>query len=301
MPVAPRPQRATTSGLLAVSPDSRTIAVASGGELMLHAADDLAVTERAPAPPDLRALGFVGAAPQLLLVSADALYTLDLPSLLVTARCDLPPDTTLAAITGDRVVLAAAGGLGIARCTGAAIILEELRTPSAVDLIVGLDRDRLLVAMRDRTEILAAHSQRTVAQLAAPLPPAPRIGGLAGQHRVVWIARSGHRELVLLRLSDGRTFNYRAPTPIDAVWSHPDSPWLVAARADGTERVHVLTLAGHGLPVVPLRGAAVGGGPDPCLYHLDVTDRLRATPLSGDATAPGRGLRLHMTRDPDAR
>lgn len=282
---------------LAVSPDAATIVVARRGTLALHAAEGLAVTHRAPAPPGLRALGFVGAAPQLVLLCGDAMYTLELPSLLVTARREVPEDTAMAAIAGERVVLRAPGGLGVARCTGAAILLDELRVPAPADLFVGLDGDRVLVGMRDRTEIVALASQRTVAQLAAPLPPGPRTAGLAGQRRVVWIAAEGYRELVLLRLSDGRTFVYRAAAAIDAVWSHADAPWLVVRHAKGLERVHVLTLAGHAMEGAPPRAAAVGGGQDACLYVVD-GDALVAVPLGGDATLPGRGLRLQLSRDP---
>jgi|GEM_PF-2675263 len=281
--------------LLTVSADSTLLACVAEDRIALIDTATLTLVSNGDAPIEARSVAFVGATPQLAIGTIDALHAYDVPSLRAAAQTAMPGGSTIVTVAGERIALAVPGGLGVARCTGNAIDLVGLTSAGPVDVVIGLDHERLMLAMPGRTEIVAATSQRVLSRLAAPLPPPPRIAGVCGQRRYVWIARLGARAVVVLRLSDGRTFEHATAAPVAAGFGHPDSPWIVVEDATGAlSRLHVQTMAAHPLEFQSTLASCVGGGADPSLYWLDDDLRFMRTSLSGDAVAPGTGLQLQV-------
>ncbi len=283
---------AGAAACVAASADGRTVVSVRGGRALVVDAASLAVIADGAIAAEATAAALLPT--RLAMLAPGRLVIHDLPDLVAATTIAVPPRTRLIGTLGDRVVMQADGIALVARVGATGVALEALERPGPVDDVVPLDDDRLLVFERGATTVIGVPSQRVLARLAARVPAAPRLCGAAADRRMIWLARVGDGDLLLLRLSDGRTFTYRPAAAIDAIYGHAASPWLVVATAHGLERVHALTLAGHPMAAEVERGACVAGGAEAALCWIDRQGRPRRTPLDGDAVIGGGGLRLTM-------
>jgi hypothetical protein len=279
--------------LFAASPDGRTVVCAVAGRVTIVDGATLAVRTVGTIAADAVSIAFVGT--QLAVLRPDELTVIDLPSFENAATVTVPGATTIAGVAGERMVLPIDGAVVIARTTGTTIEREQLERPEPVDTVLALDHDRLLLLAKHLTIIVSATSQRLLSRLSAPMPAAPRLAGVAAGRRFVWLAQVGVADLTFLRLSDGRTFGYRAAETVEQVIGHAESPWIVIATRAGLERVHIMTLAGHPMSAAIGNGACVGHDRESVLYWIDRADHLRRTTLDGDAVTGGPGIRIAIT------
>ncbi len=277
---------------VAASADGRSVVSVRGSRALVFDAASLAVIADGVIAAEATAAALLPT--RLAMLAPGRLVVHDLPDLATATTVAVPPRTRLIGTLGDRVVLMADGVALVARVGATGVALEALERPGPVEDVVPLDDDRLLVFERGALTVVAVPSQRVLARLTARVPAAPRLCGAAADRRMIWIGRVGDGDLLLLRLSDGRTFTYRPVAAVDAIYGHGASPWLVVQTARGLERVHVQTLAGHPMAAEVERGACVAGGAEAALCWIDRQGRPRRTPLDGDAVIGGAGLRLTM-------
>ncbi|MBL8627163.1 MAG: hypothetical protein JNK64_38085 [Myxococcales bacterium] len=277
---------------VAASADGRSVVSVRGSRALVFDAASLAVIADGVIAAEATAAALLPT--RLAMLAPGRLVVHDLPDLATTTTVAVPPRTRLIGTLGDRVVLTADGVALVARVGATGVALEALERPGPVEDVVPLDDDRLLVFERGAITVVAVPSQRVLARLTARVPAPPRLCGAAADRRMIWIGRVGDGDLLLLRLSDGRTFTYRPAAAVDAIYGHGASPWLVVQTARGLERVHVQTLAGHPMAAEVERGACVAGAGEAALCWIDRQGRPRRTPLDGDAVIGGAGLRLTM-------
>jgi hypothetical protein len=240
---------------IATSPDGQWIAVRQGAVVSLYTAagEEAGAATLASSDADLAVVG-----PPITVVVVErtgagdeeaggpgkgvggetAVIALAVPGLGETARVAVGGAHDLVATTGPRLALIgrAQRSLGVLRASGRAFMSQPCDPGGPVELVAGLDKNQLLVVMAKRLEIWDAVSCRPLLRPTFTLLPAPRrIGSIVGH---VWCYQPGGTELVLYRLSDGRPFQHRLGSPIEAIASHPASPYLVAVTTGGILRIH---------------------------------------------------------------
>lgn len=278
--------------IVAAAADGRALVSLRGGRATVFDAVTLEVTATGAVAEDAAAAALFGA--HLVIAHGDRLSVLELPGLTEVSTTTVPGLGALGGVAGERLILPLDGAVALARIGSDGIALEQLAVAGAIEDALALDGERALVFAGGALQIVSVVSHRTLTRVSARVPAAPRLCGVAATHRMVWVARVDDSELTLLRLSDGRTFGYRAAAPITGALGHPLSPWLVVVTRHGLERVHVQTLAGHPMTADLERGACVVGGEHPALCWFDRQGRLRRTPLDGDAVIGPAGFRLAM-------
>ncbi|MCE9575168.1 MAG: hypothetical protein K8W52_18595, partial [Deltaproteobacteria bacterium] len=274
---------------IAASPAADYLAVRRGDLLTLVAAETLEVVAETRLGGDDADLAFAGAPAQLLVLLRPAGRTPELrlynpPSLEAVAGVEIPAPARMVAITGPRagIISGAPANLVVARCAPRAVTAQPADVGGQLDLVIGLDRNQLLLATPRRLEIWDAMSRRAMLRLNLTLPPAPRIGGAAEGH--VWVAQPGGKSVIIYRLSDGRT--YEQPIGGALRWgvSDPGAAQAVFGTSNGAVRVNVLTRSAMTLEL-PATAAAALAAPKSGAMLFGVSDDGVAwrLPLTKDA------------------
>lgn len=279
--------------MIATSLDGSWAAVRRGREVLLLERGAGPVVGKLTLDSDDVDLAMLGVPSTLLVVARGPSPRVTMyqpPDLEAAARIDLPLPMRLAALTGPRAVLVSSDGkkVLVVRTAPRALAASPIDPGGVVDLVVGLERNQVLLGLPKKLEVWDAVSSRPLLRLQIQLPPPPRTVGSAQGH--LWATRPGSDEVYIYRLSDGRPFRHHAGAPIEAVVSHPASPLLVLVTARGLVRLHCFA---HSLgvvdapwtPGVPL--AQIGSGDDMNLVGWGPDD---AAPwrvsLAGGASAP---------------
>jgi hypothetical protein len=281
--------------VIVTSSDGQWAAIRRGREVALLAAGTGAPVGVLGLDGDDVDVAIVGPPDVLVVVTRDGTPRVTLhqpPYLEVAARMDLDRPLRLAAITGPRFALLSGDGkhVAIVRVAGRAMSTQTIDPGSPAELVVGLERNQLLLGLLRKLEVWDAVAGRPLLRLQLQLPPPPRTVGSAQGH--LWAMRPGTDEVSVYRLSDGRQFQHVAGSPIEAVVAHPASPILVLVTRRGLLRLHCFahTLAPIEAPWAP--GAALGqlvAGDDIVLLGAGAIDAepWRA-PIAGPA-APSYG------------
>ena len=206
----------------AASVDGHHVAITRAGELSLYSVEpfvEIARTQLAACT----ALAFVGR--QLLAYDGARVVVYSIQKLAITAQVELPSARLLA--TSQHYALFARDELVVASCTSEGTTIAPMRTPGTGERAVGLENARFLIwSKKGHAEIWDAASRLPSARVALELPPDTIDVGTTGKHRSVWIATAGG-DLMVSRLSDGKTTVAPLPRPPEHITSHPGSAWLV--------------------------------------------------------------------------
>ena len=228
------------SSALVTSADGRWAAARRGRVISVLSAGAGPVRAQLELPTEDVELAWVGSPPMLAVTALRAtppmmaLYTADLAPI---AQLELAAHSQVITATGQRVVLSAdARKLVLVRATPKSLVGQTIDPGAPFDLVVGLDREQLLIAVARRLEIWDSAAGRPALRLNLPLPPMPRVAGHAQGH--LWVFQPGGEEVFIYRLSDGRPFRHHAYAPITAVVSHPLSPLVVIVTPRGLVRLH---------------------------------------------------------------
>ncbi|MEZ4404711.1 MAG: hypothetical protein R3B06_32125 [Kofleriaceae bacterium] len=279
------------TALCGAATDGRTAVSIQGGRAVLLDGASLDVLATGAVVDDAVALALTPT--HLVALGGGVVTVYELPGFDAVATALVAGATGLAGVLGDRLLVTGAGAVTVLRLP-TATVGDELAAAAAIDGVVPLDGERVLVMAGADVATVSVVSRRLLGRLQARLPAPPRLVGATAGRRLVYVAQPGSADLLLLRLSDGRTLSYRAATTIQAIYAHPDAPWLAVATSRGLERVHAVTLAGHPMSADVERGACVVTTPDAALVWFDRAGRPRRTSLEGDAVLGGGGLRLAM-------
>ena len=229
---------------LATSPDGRWALARAGRQVRLHASGAGPAVGRLELASDDADLAIVHGPPNVVLAVTRANGTTRItlhptPALEAATGIELPALASLATISGGRLVLLGSDRkqLVIVRATGRGLATHavDLRDDPA-ELVVGIERDQLVVGRTRKLEIWDAVSGRALGRLAIELPPAPRTLGAAAGH--LWVTRPGSDEIIVYRLSDRRPFQHPVGAPVQRVIAHPASPVLVVVTPRGLFRLH---------------------------------------------------------------
>ena len=208
----------------AASVDGLYVAIVRDGELSLYTVEpfvEIARTQLAPHEP--RTVAFVGR--QVLVHDTTRLTVFSMQRLTLTAQLELEPPARLLA-TSHHYALLARDQLVIASCTNDGAALAPMRTPAVVERAVGLENARFLAwGKKGPGEIWDATTRLPAARIGLELPADTTDVGTTGKHRSVWIATAGG-DLIVSRLSDGKTTVAPLPRPAQRIVSHPSSAWL---------------------------------------------------------------------------
>ncbi|MDQ3339195.1 MAG: hypothetical protein M4D80_28875 [Myxococcota bacterium] len=209
----------------AASVDGLYVAIVREGELSLYTVEPFAEIARAQlASHEERTIAFVGR--QILVFDTTRLTVFSMQRLALTAQLELDPPARLLA-TSHHYALLARNGLVIASCTNEGAALAPTRTPGVAERVVGLDNSRFLVwGKKGPGEIWDATTRLPTARVGLELPVDTTDVGATGKHRSIWIATAGG-DLLVSRLSDGKTTVAPLPRPAQHIVSHPSSAWLV--------------------------------------------------------------------------
>jgi hypothetical protein len=208
----------------AASVDGLYAAIARDGELSLYTVEPFVEIARAQLAPAERSVVFVGR--QVLVHDAHGLTLHSLPRLALISHLEIEA-TRLLATSQHYALLSRGGEILIAACTQEGVATAPTRTPAIVERAVGLDNARFLTwAKKGPAEIWDAVTRLVVARVGLELPPDTIDAGATGKHRSVWIATVGG-DLIVSRLSDGKTTVSPLPRSPHRIASHPASAWLV--------------------------------------------------------------------------
>ncbi len=223
---------------LVTSHDGQWAAIRRGREVAILAAGQHPELARLTLESDAVDLAMVGPPATLVSVDGAVLHVHQLPLLDASARLELDQPFRIAAITGARVALVSADAKAVlvARTAGRAVTTQVLEVGSAVEFVVGLEKNQLLFGLHRKLEVWDATSGRPLLRLQLQLPPPPRTVGSALGH--LWVTRPGSSEVFVYRLSDGRPFRHDAGASVRRVISHPASPMIVLVTPSGLVRLH---------------------------------------------------------------
>lgn len=206
----------------AASVDGHYVAITRAGELSLYTVEPFVEIARAPISGST-ALAFVGR--QLFLHHETRAVVHSIQKLAITAQLDVGAARLLA--TSQHYALLARDELVVANCTNEVTTLAPMRTPGSAERAVGLETARFLTwPAKGPAEMWDASSRLPMARVGLELPPDAIDVGTTGKHRSVWIATAGG-DLIVSRLSDGKTTVAPLPRPPQRIASHPASAWLV--------------------------------------------------------------------------
>jgi hypothetical protein len=238
--------------MIVSSLDGQWAAVKRGLEVMMFAggagpATAGATTARISLPTDDADIAMVGPPSVLAVVTRGPAAGGELghrvvlyqpPSPEVAARHDLDAAMRIAGLTGSRLVLISRDGkaVTIVRTAGRALGTQAVDPGSPVEFAVGLERNQVLFSLLRKLETWDAVSGRPLLRMQLPLPSPPRTVGPA--HGSLWVTRPGGDDIVVCRLSDGRSFRHVLGVTIDEVIYHPASPLLILVTARGLIRLH---------------------------------------------------------------
>ena len=159
---------------------------------------------------------YIGPPSRLLIATEDELVTYELATMTVLGRRTIASGARVAAVVENRAVLWLPAGpsIALARFLDDAIDVHALDTSGPPVDVAPLEQQQALVVTALRNEVVDLISRRVVARLHLPLPPTPRLLGQSGGLRFLWTAAVGGRELIIIRLSDGRAASVELPAPI---------------------------------------------------------------------------------------
>ncbi|HUJ57268.1 MAG TPA: hypothetical protein VLX92_02200, partial [Kofleriaceae bacterium] len=281
---------------LATSPDGLWAVARAGREAWLLAGGAGPPAGHLVLDGDDAELAFVGPPSALLAIArapgATRVALYQPPLAEPVARLELDLAARLGAITGPRLALIADDRqhVVLVRAAGAALAHHTIDAGAPIELVVGLERNQLLLAVARELKVYDAVSGRPLLRLGLQLPPMPRTMGSAAGH--AWAIRGGGQrsgpdrfagadDVFVYRLSDGRPFRHVVGEPIEAIISHPASPILVVVTARRLIRLHCFA---HSLTLID----APAWRPGDALAQLVVGDDISLLGLAEDATEPWR-------------
>lgn len=201
-----------------------------------HAHGDLELPHRAPGAAILFCHGHVLVAQ--VIQDQTTISALAIPGLAVVAQLQLPGTWSMRCVTGQRVVLVAANDQRVAliRVATKALSVIEFELGAPAEFVVPLEKQQILIGAGKKLEAYDALTGRPTMRVNVALPPAPRMLGVAQGH--LWITRAGSDSLLIVRLSDGRTFPHVLGAEPLNVYTDLRSPYLVIQTAKGLVRLH---------------------------------------------------------------
>lgn len=229
------PTAVSSRSSLDASPDGQWLAVRRGDAITLLADGHRPVGTLAAGSDDID-VAFLGAGMLVVVVRnvAPRAMLYRVPSLEVVGRHDLPAPMRIVAVTQARLALSDGKQLVFVRIEDGSLAAHAATLDGPLDVAAALAQDQLLVGVARKLEIWDALTGRAVQRVQLPLPAGPRTVGAARGH--VWVTRPGVDELVVHRLSDGRTSRHALGAL--QVSSHHASPVLAVGTAAGLVRVH---------------------------------------------------------------
>lgn len=234
--------------MASTSVDGLYAAIAREGELSLYTVEPFVEIARAPLAPHAdRTVAFVGR--QVLVHEGNRLALYALPRLALISQIELPHATRLLATSQHYALLSRDGELLIAACTAEGLATAPTRTPTTVERAVGLDNARFLAwGKKGPAEVWDASTRLVTARVGLELPPDTCDAGATGKHRSVWIATAGG-DLIVSRLSDGKTTVAPLPKSPQRIASHPASAWLVLDFDGEPHAVNTVLRTWQALPI----------------------------------------------------
>lgn len=197
---------------------------------------DLELPHRAPGATMLFCNGSIVVAQTI--DDQTTISALSIPGLAVAAQLPLPGTWSMCCVTGQRVALLAANGQRVAliRVASKALSLIEFELGAPAEFVLPLEKQQILIGTGKKLEAYDALTGRPTMRVNVALPPAPRTLGTAQGH--LWITRPGSDSLLIVRLSDGRTFPHVVGAEPLHSYSDLRSPYLVIQTAQGLCRLH---------------------------------------------------------------
>ena len=286
----------------AASADGRHLAVRRGAAVTLRSLEPGAIGDRvaeAPLPADDGALAFV--AGRLVDVAPAGHRTLvtalSLPKLGGAQTIEVPGSTRLVG-AGPRHLLLGGGPVAHVVLGHQQLGFAPMRVPGTIDWAVGLGEAQFLVGGSRGVEVWDAAARRPASKLHLTLPPGVRAVGLASQRANLWVT-TGRAELLVIRVSDGKTTRLPLPAPPEAPYGHPESSWIVAELAGAPTAINLITGASEALPTATGQVRAIAPrGAGALLVQVGADGAIDVWELGAapaDAPPPPGGLRLDVT------
>ena len=216
--------------MIAASLDGTQVAAARDGMLVLYSVEPFAAVAAMPLPFAQPELAFVDR--QLFLrAGAKLALVATAPRLAVVDRLELPGLVRVLAVSGTYVLLDRDHHLVVATCSSTALTVAPLRAQVTAQHAVGIDRARFLIWSDAVADMWNAATRQPLARVQIELPPHTRAVGTTAQQHSIWLATATTSELVVSRVSDGRTLAIELPAAPLEITSHPMSAWVVADLA----------------------------------------------------------------------